>query len=171
MLMENFSLKRLLANVSEAMHDSIGSTKIQFQIDNQATVDGILGNENALRGMLMNLLENAAQAVAGTGNVRLTVLQPDQRQLQFSIADDGSGIEPDLLQRIFEPFFTTRSSGTGLGLAVVDSVVRAHGGELHCVSNVQQGTVFHFTLPCLEPGGAALPGGFSGSRYNKEGRS
>ncbi len=171
MLMQRFSLKRLLANVREAMHDCIGSGRIQFQIENQASADSILGNENALRGMLMNLLENAVQAVAGAGCIRLTVAQPDQNQLQFSIADDGPGIEPEHLQRIFEPFFTTRSSGTGLGLAVVDSVVRAHGGELHCLSNARQGTVFHFTLPCLEPDDKALPGAFSASRYKKEGQS
>lgn len=171
MLMETFSLKQLLTNVSEAMHDSIDSGNIHFHIDNQADTDEILGNENALRSMLMNLLENAAQAVAGAGNIRLTVQQPDQRQLQFSVTDDGPGIEPEHLQRIFDPFFTTRSNGTGLGLAVVDSVVRAHGGELHCVSNVQQGSVFHFTLPCLEHGGEPLPGAFSGSSYDKVGQS
>lgn len=164
MLMENFSLKRMLEQLGETMLDTVGSRNIAFQIDNQAADDVMLGNENALRGALMNLLENAVQAVADNGRIVLTVTQPERRRLQFSVADDGPGIEAEHLQRIFEPFFTTRSNGTGLGLAVVDSVISAHGGELHCVSRRPQGAVFHFTLPCPGPGNDTLPGGFSGSR-------
>ncbi len=171
MLMENFSLKRMLEQLGETMLDTVGSRNIAFQIDNQAADDVMLGNENALRGALMNLLENAVQAVADNGRIVLTVTQPERRRLQFSVADDGPGIEAEHLQRIFEPFFTTRSNGTGLGLAVVDSVISAHGGELHCVSRRPQGAVFHFTLPCPGPGNDTLPGGFSGSRYKQEGQS
>ncbi len=143
--MGRFSLTELLTHLHEAMRH-LNTGQIQFSIHNQTHLDSLQGNQNALQGALLNLLNNAIDAIDGMGQIRLTV-QEQSEVLVIQIEDTGCGIDPALQQRIFEPFFTTKLSGTGLGLAVVDSVVKAHGGELWCKSKRGQGTVFTIRLP------------------------
>ena len=130
-------------------------------------VDDILGNKDALRGALMNLLSNAVEASAGKGHLQLSVFQLADKTLKIMIKDDGPGINAAHRERVFEPFFTTRTNGTGLGLAVVDSVVRAHGGSVSCDSEKGKGTVFSLLLPNIKNELYLLPGGFSGRKYNE----
>ena len=63
------------------------------------------------------------------------------------VSDDGQGIPQDKLLRIFDPFYTTRSGGTGLGLANVDRIIRAHGGSISAESEAGRGATFTLTLP------------------------
>ena len=67
--------------------------------------------------------------------------------LEFSVADVGVGIAPQVQQQLFTPFFTTKPEGMGLGLSLCRTVVEQHGGALVFEPNVPQGTVFIFTLP------------------------
>jgi two-component system sensor histidine kinase FlrB len=69
--------------------------------------------------------------------------------LQIQIKDDGPGIDEGKKQRVFEPFYTTKVKGTGLGLAVVNSVVRAHSGYIQCESTKGSGTLFTLLIPCI----------------------
>ncbi len=159
--METFSLAELLNHLREAVKDYTGSGGIDLQIVNEVQNDAMLGNENALRGALLNLLNNAVDAVGQAGCIRISVFQLDDFKLRIVINDDGPGIDKELQQRIFEPFFTTKPQGTGLGLAVVDSVVKAHGGDVHVESVLGRGTVFSIVLPCINQAFGLLPGGFS----------
>ncbi len=108
------------------------------------------GDRKALASALVNLLENAVQACAPGGRVRLDVAASGT-QLRLGVRDNGAGIDAPARQRLFEPFFTTRSGGTGLGLAVARGVVRAHGGQLDLVPADGPGTEFAVTLPCADP--------------------
>jgi two-component system sensor histidine kinase FlrB len=159
--MEAFSLAELLNHLRETVKEYTGSGGIDLQIINEVQDDVMLGNENALRGALLNLLNNAVDAVGQAGCIKISVVQLDSFKLRIVIKDDGSGIDQELCQRIFEPFFTTKPQGTGLGLAVVDSVVKAHGGDVHVESVLGQGTVFSLVLPCINQVIDVLPGGFS----------
>jgi len=165
--METFSLAELLNHLREAVKEYTGSGGIDLQIINDVQNDVMLGNENALRGALLNLLNNAVDAVGQVGTIQISVIQLDDYKLQIVIKDDGPGIAKELRQRIFEPFFTTKSHGTGLGLAVVDSVVKAHGGGIHVESAPGQGTVFSLVLPCIKQAFNLLPGGFSGKHHHQ----
>jgi len=159
--METFSLAELLNHLRETVKEYTGSGGIDLQIINEVQDDVMLGNENALRGALLNLLNNAVDAVGQAGCIQISVVQLDGFKLRIVIKDDGPGIDQELCQRIFEPFFTTKPQGTGLGLAVVDSVVKAHGGDIHVESVLGQGTVFSLVLPCINQAFSLLPGGFS----------
>ncbi len=159
--METFSLAELLNQLRETVKEYTGSGGIDLQIINEAQNDLMLGNENALRGALLNLLNNAVDAVGRVGRIQISAFQLDGCKLKIVIKDDGPGIERALWQRIFEPFFTTKTNGTGLGLAVVDSVVKAHGGHVNVESVLGQGTVFSIVLPCINQTFSLLPGGFS----------
>lgn len=96
----------------------------------------------------MNLLVNAAQAVAGAGEVRVVTRQ-DADKAVITITDTGCGIAPELLKKIFDPFFTTKpvGEGTGLGLSVSYSIIERHQGTINVESRLGQGTTFTVTIP------------------------
>ena len=121
---------------------------VRWQCD--ARGGALLCNRDTLVGALMNLVENASQA-AGQG-ARLKVhayLRGDT--LRLCISDNGPGIDAPTLARLGEPFFTTKTTGTGLGLAVVKAVARAHQGELHLRSRPGRGTCAMLILPLITP--------------------
>jgi two-component system sensor histidine kinase DctS len=70
--------------------------------------------------------------------------------LEFSVADVGAGIPPEVQERLFTPFFTTKREGMGLGLSLCRTVVEQHGGQLVFEPHPPQGTIFRFTLPLAE---------------------
>ena len=104
-----------------------------------------------LRQVFLNLVINAAQAVEPGGHV-LVATRPDGDHVIVSVADDGCGIPPHLMDRIFDPFFTTKpvGVGTGLGLGIAHQIVSSHGGEIQVVSTPGHGSVFRVRLP-VEP--------------------
>ncbi|MEN6626560.1 MAG: ATP-binding protein [Candidatus Sumerlaeia bacterium] len=108
----------------------------------------IAGDAEQLRQVFLNLFLNAVQAMdeGGTLAVRLV---PDAAGggWQISVHDDGHGIAPEIQPRIFDPFFTTREKGSGIGLAVVHSIVVAHGGRVEVDSAAGKGTTFRLTFP------------------------
>ncbi|MFA6492498.1 MAG: ATP-binding protein [Candidatus Babeliales bacterium] len=165
--METFSLAELLNHLKETVKEYVGPGRIDLQVINEVQDDEMLGNENALRGALMNLLNNAVDAVGQAGNIQVSVAQLDECNVRIVIKDNGPGISRELCQRVFEPFFTTKANGTGLGLAVVDSVVKAHGGNVGVESTLGEGTVFSLVLPCIKRTFNLLPGGFSGKNHNQ----
>lgn len=143
-----------LINVAEACQSAINAVSPQTAPDITLTLEVIddslcvVGNRSALTGAILNLIDNARQALAEAGAIEVSVSSHDQ-QVHITVADNGCGIEPAALPRLFEPFFTTRSSGTGLGLAVVEAVVEAHAGSIR-VDTSDLGTSFTLKLPPAE---------------------
>jgi len=107
-----------------------------------------------LRQALLNLLLNAREAMADKGGEIRIRADADGAWVRLEVSDNGPGISPRLRRRIFEPFFTTRTAGSGLGLAVVDSVVRSCGGRVEVRSEPHQGSTFVLVLPRDEKGDA-----------------
>jgi signal transduction histidine kinase len=99
--------------------------------------------------MLMNLVKNSTEAMRKGGVLRLGLRQEGHRVI-FLIGDTGCGIPPEMLEKIFEPFVSFgKSNGTGLGMAIVKSVVEAHGGQITLQSKVGIGTTIEVGLPAL----------------------
>lgn len=136
----------LLAALRAAAEVRVGDVAIRWQCD--AHSGALLCNRDTLVGALLNLIENALQA---TGNARRLKVHLYARAsaLRISISDNGSGIDATSLTRLGEPFFTTKATGTGLGLAVVKSVARAHSGSLELRSRPGRGTCATLQLPLL----------------------
>lgn len=107
----------------------------------------LLANSNALAGAINNLIANGAQA--GASSLMVSAVRSDNR-VELRVLDNGNGMTHQQLAQIFEPFFTTRSQGTGLGLAVVQSVVRAHQGEVKVTSVAGEGSCFTLSFPLHE---------------------
>lgn len=109
----------------------------------------VMADSDQLRQVVWNLLLNAAQHMPEGGRVQLE-LSKDESFACLGVLDQGPGIPADQLPLIFDPFFTQRSGGTGLGLAVVERVLRAHGGEITVRSRPGEGTRFLLRVPLEE---------------------
>jgi PAS domain S-box-containing protein len=126
-----------------------------------APVPTITGAANQLHQVIVNLMTNAAHAI-GTAQGKITVRlqpEPDGAHLRLSIADTGCGMDEATQARIFEPFFTTKQvgEGTGLGLSMVHTIVKDHGGRIEVESAPGQGTRFNIVLPLRQaPAGAVV---------------
>ncbi len=105
----------------------------------------IEADEQLLRQVLFNLLLNAIQAVADAGEIRVITGRQGATEAFLEIRDNGPGVPPERRQEIFKPYFTTHEKGTGLGLAVVQQIVLAHGWEIACLPNEPKGAVFRIT--------------------------
>ncbi|TLS76487.1 response regulator [Mariprofundus erugo] len=139
-----------------------------MRLSNQELI--IHGDATQLQQALINLLNNARDAVAHVHQARITCAlelfsvdadflarHPEIRGEQLahlSVEDNGAGISPDAIGHIFEPFFTTKGvgEGTGLGLSMVYGSIQTHGGVIEVESSPGQGTVFHIYLPLTEVG-------------------
>ncbi|MDP3165001.1 MAG: ATP-binding protein [Hydrogenophaga sp.] len=123
------------------------STKITLEQAFQP-LPAIECNVSQLNQVFLNLINNAAQAIQGTGTITVST-QVDPRFITVSIRDTGAGIPADVLPRIFEAYFTTKpdGEGTGLGLAIARNIVEEHGGDIQVSSEVGVGTEFRVRLP------------------------
>ncbi len=102
-----------------------------------------------MQQVLVNLAKNAMHAMTKGGALTLQTGEGGDG-VWVSVTDTGGGIPPEQINRIFEPFFTTKKRGTGLGLMIVQRIVRAHGGRIELESHVGRGTTFRIWLPLHE---------------------
>jgi signal transduction histidine kinase/ActR/RegA family two-component response regulator len=134
--------------------------RIALELSDDGEPALVEGDPSQLDQVLMNLCINARDAMPDGGALRIRtqaipagaeapVIDNHGPWVAISVTDSGSGMPPDVVERVFEPFFTTKPdrAGTGLGLAVVYSIVRQHGGTITCQSTVGSGTTFRILLP------------------------
>jgi two-component system sensor histidine kinase FlrB len=145
-LPDRLSPPQLFSALRAAAEPHVQGMQVRWQCDSR--VGELLCNRDTLVGCVLNLLENAIQA--GGRETRLKIhLYERSGNLRLCISDDGPGIDAPTLARLGEPFFTTKTTGTGLGLAVVKAVARAHQGELQLRSRPGRGTSAVLCLPLL----------------------
>lgn len=102
----------------------------------------IEADEQLLRQTLFNLLLNAVQAVERGGDIEVKAWKDNTQGVMLEIRDNGPGVAPEHRLEIFKPYFTTHQKGTGLGLAVVQQIVLAHGWDIECLPNEPRGAIF-----------------------------
>ncbi|HVY49058.1 MAG TPA: ATP-binding protein, partial [Minicystis sp.] len=121
---------------------------VELAVDVPADLPALALDAQQFRQVLVNLMQNAAEAVPDgrKGAVRVAA-RLDGPAVALTIADDGVGIPEAHKDRIFEPLFTTRAKGTGLGLAIVASIVKRHGASIDVASKVGEGTTFSVRIP------------------------
>lgn len=154
---ETISVAAFLRRLEEATSPRLVNTSVTLRCLDLTGGAVFEGNLEALEGAFLNLLDNALEAMAGQGQIEVKAAW-EEGLLCLSVIDDGPGMDKAVRQRMFEPFFTTRPNGTGLGLAVVDSIVKAHGGFIRCETAPGQGSAFYIYLP--PAGSVPLPGGY-----------
>ncbi len=109
----------------------------------------ILGNEQELAQVMVNLVINACHAVDGKGNIDISTQKTKEDKILIMVNDNGKGIDKKNLSRIFDPFFTTKpvGQGTGLGLSVGYGIIKRHQGDIRVKSSRGKGTLFTISLP------------------------
>jgi CheY-like chemotaxis protein len=130
-----------------------------------------------MQQVFANLTMNAREAMPGGGHLYITMENaelvdiaeqglPGREYLRITMTDEGTGIDPELLDKIFDPYFTTKEMGSGLGLATTYSILDKHGGHISVTSQLGKGTTFTIYLPATEveeetpltqPGVAQMP--------------
>ena len=161
-------------DLNALLHDTVNLLQISISkraslvFDLAAEPIAVLADATQIRQVTMNLVINASEALpesGGTIHIRSGIATvdsaflagimsaPDIRAGKFAwleVADTGTGMAPDVMEKIFDPFFTTKFTGRGLGLAAVLGIVRSHGGAMQVESAPGHGTRFRIYLPCAE---------------------
>jgi len=158
------------AHATVRLHDVLEHSlrMVQHQLDGklisiqrsfQAASDTVQGDDCQLEQVFVNLFLNAIEATGDHGTLTVATEfltkppgaaatpPPNQPHVRVTVADTGTGIEPQHLHRMFEPFFTTKSHGTGLGLLISRQIVQEHSGQITVHSEPKKGTTFSILLP------------------------
>ena len=145
----HFDLRDGLSSTLELVRHDLAAQNVEVALDLPASLQEISGDPGAINQIFLNLLKNAAEALAGGGGrIGIRVREADGA-ISVAVSDDGPGIEPEVLEQLFEPFFTTREAGqgTGLGLSMCRKIADAHGGRLDVETRIGQGSTFTLSLP------------------------
>ena len=113
----------------------------------EANLPVLMMQRGHLSEVLVNLLQNAREAIVGKGRIQITAKTDEQQAVLITIEDDGPGIPRLKLDKIFQPYFTTKEKGTGLGLSIVKNNIELYGGTVHAESELGKGTRFILVLP------------------------
>ncbi len=147
---ELFDLIPLLEETIHMLDPALKKISAGFSFKNRITGRCIVqGNRDALQGAFMNLATNALKHGGDGVELQIEVFRTGSQSLRLAVTDTGPGIQAEIIDKIFDPFFTTSSSGTGLGLAVVQSVVLDHNGKISVQSQEGEGTCFILDLPMV----------------------
>lgn len=141
------ALSGLLDDLRQSLELPLQQSHGRLEIIDHAPGATIEGVRDVLLGALLNLTTNAIQAAGSDVRLIIETRRAADGAIEVRVTDNGPGIPPDLHDKIFEPFFTTRSSGTGLGLAVVRAVMEGHRGAVSLQSEEGRGASFILTFP------------------------
>ena len=147
--MKRIQISDVLASTLKFMRPEIENRGIRVEASLEDELPVIQGDPAQLRQAFYNILRNSVQAMPDGGLIQITTrVSTDFLEIRFT--DTGKGISAEDMSRIMEPYYTTRSDGTGLGLLVVERVLRDHGAEFGIDSSEEGGTVFTVRLPLRE---------------------
>jgi len=135
-------LPAAVQEVVRALNFDMEEKKVKLEVKGEPV--SIEADEQLFRQMLFNLLLNAVQALEPGGEIQV-IAGKKASEAFLEIRDNGPGVPPERRREIFKPYFTTHQKGTGLGLAVVQQIVLAHGWEIECLANEPKGAVFRIT--------------------------
>jgi signal transduction histidine kinase len=128
--------------VVRALNFDMEEKKVKLEVKGDAVT--VEADQQLFRQMLFNLLLNAVQALELGGEIEVVTGRKGPEGF-LEVRDNGPGVPPENRKEIFKPYFTTHQKGTGLGLAVVQQIVLAHGWEIECLGNEPRGAVFRIT--------------------------
>lgn len=154
------ALDEVVKQAYEIVAADLADAKVAYDLTSERA-QPVYANQNQLLQVVINLLHNAGQALRGRERARVAVtvrgvtLEDGRPGSEIAIADNGPGIDPEILPRMFEPFTTTKATGArsgkggmGLGLAIVKRIIDGHNGLINVRSIPGTGTTFIVTLPC-----------------------
>jgi PAS domain S-box-containing protein len=148
-------LNKLVQQIVQLVRHDAAMRQSALEVDLDPALRPILGDPVQLQQVLLNLLLNGLDAMAGLAPWERRLLvrtrRRDTRTVEVAVSDRGAGIPADRLGKVFEPFFTTKPHGIGMGLAICRSIITAHGGGIAATNNPDRGATLCFTLPVEGP--------------------
>lgn len=143
---EKASVTALLKETLDFLQHEIRDRDVLVEVTEPEEKDSILLDPNQIKQVFFNIIRNAIQAMPNGGLLKIGVAATD-RYIAVSFRDTGPGIAPEELGRIFEPYHSSKSEGSGLGLMIVQRIIRDHGGQIEVHSEPRKGTTFTIFLP------------------------
>lgn len=149
---EKFDLQEALTEIIDLIKPELERAKISLKLNFPEKGIWIYGDKDGLKQVFLNLILNAYQAIDSNskGVITITLFQ-EKEEVHAIIEDNGLGIPTEHIPKIFDPFFTTKSEGTGMGLAIVKSIIKEHMGQINISSQINKGTKVKITLPIEKP--------------------
>ena len=152
---QKISPSEVVDMVLQLLRHRLESYNVAATVSRQASLPEIQVDPEQLKEVLINLLENACEAMEGRGAIVIHeekgFREPDGPVVIIRVTDTGPGIQKSIQEKVFQPFFTTREEGTGLGLSIASRIMESHGGRLELISERGEGSTFVITLPIKEP--------------------
>jgi two-component system NtrC family sensor kinase len=150
--LEDVDMNAVIDEALQVLYNQYKSMEVTIERHYDPNLPTIQGNFSNLGQVLINIVNNALQALPdGRGKISLfTSCHQDTESIVVECRDDGIGIPPEIMKDIFKPFFTTKEvgKGTGLGLYVSYEIIKKHAGEIRVSSEKGKGTIFTIILPC-----------------------
>jgi two-component system, LuxR family, sensor kinase FixL len=126
---------------------------ISIHVEDKVRDAAVLADKIQIQQVLLNLLRNAAEAIAKQDRRHITLIaERDQGMVRISVVDNGPGLSEEVKERLFQPFVSTKKTGMGVGLSICQNIVAAHDGRLWAEPNPNGGTIFRLTLPAASNG-------------------
>lgn len=148
------SLREPLVQTLQLFQPQLAKNRIELVRKDADCLPDIMADSEQLKQVLLNLLQNAAEATEDGGCITVsTAVEPDSAagsMVVVRIEDTGRGMPDDVQSRLFEPFFTTKKEGTGLGLCIASQILMGHNGRLVLESSTPKGTRFAFFIPAVQ---------------------
>jgi len=146
----SIDIKPLLLRTLELIKRDIKLKNVDLISDIQDIQIKVNIDEHLISQTFLNLLLNALDAMPNGGTLKVSVSKAAKDYVEIKVADTGNGIPEDKIEDIFKPYYSTKSTGTGIGLAVVDNIIATHSGTITVESELGKGTVFIITLPAAK---------------------
>ncbi len=145
--MARLDLRQVIEQSCRLCEHVMKDSNAAFNLEWNDEIPRVMGNLGKLQQVFINLLTNACHAVDKGGSITVNGISVDDK-VEVRVKDDGQGMTPDVSKRIFEPFFSTKPAGrgTGLGLPIVQEIIRRHGGTIGVSSKPGEGTEFLIRL-------------------------
>ncbi len=144
----DINLKKLVYSILSNLEPLLKKKEVTLESNMTEGETIIRGNIEKIEQVVMNLVNNALDALDKKGKIIVSVTRSDEDEIKLTIQDNGKGISFDDIEKIYSPFFTTKTNekGTGLGLYIVKKICKNHDAEIECNSFIGKGTVFTITF-------------------------
>jgi C4-dicarboxylate-specific signal transduction histidine kinase len=146
-------MNTILNEITKLLHSEFVMQHVVLQTKYGSSLPMIGGNKIQIQQVMVNLIMNGIQAMIGMDSGERKILitsSSDANEVKVFVADRGKGINPDIIDRIFEPLATWKPGGTGMGLAISNSIIKAHGGRMMAENRREGGARVGFALPVIK---------------------
>ena len=149
----NFNIDTVLSDIMTLYKPELQTKNITLSVKWITKGLVVSGNPNQVKQVFINLLKNASEAIQKDGEITVTIdkaTKDNEHFCSISVKDTGTGMKKEVVDHIFEPFYTTKPNGTGLGMMIIEKIVKDHHGHIEINSSFGEGTEIKFYLPLHE---------------------